>query len=74
MIQAIRESGLDENQRVKNDWRAKVKDLVDAKLLKKAMAFGNDLCEEVKERGLECLDNESPLDEVNLLKGAEVFF
>lgn len=57
---------------MKNDWRGKVKGLVEPKMIKKAMAFGNDLCQEVAERGLECLDNENPLDEVKLLRGAEV--
>ena len=73
MIDLIKEN-VDEKQQVKNDWRAKVKGLVDGKLMKKAMAFGNDLCLEVAERGIDCLGNENPLDEVKLLKGAEVFF
>ena len=72
MIELIKEN-VDEKQQVKNEWRAKVKGLVDGKLMKKAMAFGNDLCQEVTERGVSCLNNENPLDEVKLLRGAEVF-
>lgn len=71
MINLIKESGLDQDQKVNNEWRAKVKGVVDGKLLKKAMAFGNSVCDDVKERGLECLNEESPLDEFALLQGAK---
>jgi len=49
------------------NWRENVKSTVDGKLLKKAMAFGQSICDEIKGRGAEVLEHETSFEEKELL-------
>jgi hypothetical protein len=63
----IRECGIDSDNKVMGNWRENVKSTVDGKLLKKAMAFGQSICDEIKGRGAEVLEHETSFEEKELL-------
>lgn len=67
ILNLLRETGKDEKGQIQATWKAKVKELVGAANLKKAMAFGQQLCDEVKENGLTALDQDSTFSEKELL-------
>lgn len=49
------------------NWRESVKKICDPQMIKKAMAFGQLVCDEIKERGQEILEKENDLDEKQLI-------